>query len=70
MKKESGCFSMKSLSAAGKFKKKKNQEENLKRKVNKVEKISEIISVMIINKRLHWRAFLPGLKTPRPWREL
>ena len=70
MKKESGCFSMKSLSAAGKFKKKKNQEENLKRKVNKVEKISEIISVMIINKRLHWRVFLPGLKTPRPWREL
>ena len=61
---------MKSLSAAGKFKKKKNQEENLKRKVNKVEKISEIISVMIINKRLHWRVFSPGLKTPRPWREL
>ena len=70
MKKESCCFSMKSLSAAGKFKKKKNQEENLKRKVNKVEKISEIISVMIINKRLHWRVFLPGLKTPRLWREL
>ena len=61
---------MKSLSAAGKFKKKKNQEENLKRKVNKVEKISEIISVMIINKRLHWRVSSPGLKTPRPWREL
>ena len=64
------CLSMKSLSAAGKFKKKRYQEETLKKKVKKVGEISEIVSVSIINKRLHWRNFSPGLKTLRPWTEL
>ena len=61
---------MKSLSAAGKFKKKRYQEETLKKKVNKVGEISEIVSVSVINNRLHWRDFSPGLRTLRPWREL
>ena len=63
-------FSMKSLSAAGKFKKKRYQEETLKKKVNKVRKISEIVSVIIINKRRLWRDFSPGLRTLRPWTAL
>ena len=64
---------MKSLSAAGKFKKKRYQEENQKRKV-KLEKypIYKIVVFLTIkiNERLHWRVFSAGLKTLRPWREL
>ena len=63
---------MKSLSAAGKFKKKRYQEENQKRKV-KLEKFQYIKCCFLtikINERLHWRVFSAGLKTLRPWREL